>query len=113
MPLNWKALYPQISRVAEAEVARLWRNAEQASAVADELIGGHAAQTDAEPTAPLSASDLQTALTWLGAAIRAWDAVLACYPESAPGRQAGAARRQRLQQALLALLRQSGSRGGK
>jgi hypothetical protein len=112
MPLNWRALYPQIPRVAEAEIARLWRNAEQASAVAEELIGGRAAQADAEPIAPLSANDLQTALTWLGAAIRAWDVVVAYYPENSPEHQAGSQRRQRLQQALLALLRQSGSQSG-
>jgi hypothetical protein len=47
------------------------------------------------------------ALMWLGTALRAWEAVLECYPESNAEYQAGAQRRQQLQQLLLRLLRQA------
>ena len=95
MPLNWKALYPQIPPLAEAEVARRRRLAEQASAVAEELAAAELP----------SVKDRQSALTWLGTAIRAWEAVLACYPEDSPNYRAGGQKRQQLQQKLLALLR--------
>jgi hypothetical protein len=97
MPLNWKALYPQIRPLAAAEVARRRRLAEQVSAVAEELAA-----------AELSvAEDKQAALTWLGTAIRAWESVLECYPEDSPGYRAGGQKRQQLQQMLLSLLRQA------
>jgi hypothetical protein len=112
MPLNWKALYPQIPRLAEAEVERRLRLAEQASATAEELAIAWRTQTEAESAAKPSPNGLQFALTWLGAAIRAWNAVLECYSEDRPEYQAAWQKRQRLQQILLALLRQtdSGSR---
>ena len=109
MPLNWKALYPQIPRLAEAEVERRLRLAEQASATAEELAAVWRARTEAESTAPPSPNELQTALTWLGAAIRAWDAVLECHSESRPEYQSAWQKRQHLQQILLALLRQTDS----
>ena len=104
MPLNWKLLFPQIPQLAEAEVARRLRLAEQASAVAEELAGAQLVQARAE-AAP---NERQIALTWLGTAVRAWDAVLECHPPDSQQYQAGWQRRQQLQQSLLALLRQAG-----
>ena len=103
MPLNWKLLFPQIPQLAEAEVAWRLRLAEQTSAVAEELAGAQLAQARAE-AAP---NGRQIALTWLGTALRAWDAVLECYAEDSPEYQAGSPRRQRLQQLLLRILRQT------
>jgi hypothetical protein len=108
MPLNWKALYPQIPRLAEAEIERRVRLAEQTSAMAEELANDWT-QTQARPATPTSPNELQTTLTWLGAAIRAWEAVLECHSESHPEYQAAWLKRQRLQQILLALLRQTDS----
>ncbi len=109
MPLNWQVLYPQLPRLAEAEAARLLRLAEQASAVAEELTGDWSAQSDAESVPQPSATEMQVALPWLGAAIRAWDAVVGFYPADSAEYQAGWQRRQRLQQTLVALLRRGAS----
>lgn len=109
MPLNWQALYPQLPRLAEAEVARLLRFAEQASAVADELAGDWVAQKEAESAPQPTANEWLTASMWLGAAIRAWDVVLSCYAEGSPQYQSGWQRRQHLQQTLVALLRRGAS----
>ena len=108
MPLDWRVLYPQIHHLAEAEVARRLRLAEQASAVAEELANAELAEAGEESVPQSLSSERQTALTWLGTALRAWEAVLECYPEGSAEYQAGFQRRQRLQQTLLALLRQAG-----
>ena len=108
MPLNWKVLYPQIPHLAEAEVARRLHLAEQASAVAEELAHAQLTQVGAETLPQSLSNERQMALTWLGTALRAWEAVLECYPENSREYQAGRQRRQQLQQSLLALLRQAG-----
>jgi hypothetical protein len=106
MPLNWIALYPQIPRLVEAEVARRLRLAEQVSAVADELTKSWPAQGEGQSAPAPPPNDRQIALMWLGAAVHAWEAVLECHPAGSPAYQAGWQQRQRFQQALLALLRQ-------
>jgi hypothetical protein len=107
MPLDWKALYPQIPRLAEAEVARRQRLAEQASAVAEELAQAELAQGGEESAHQPLSNERQMALTWLGTALRTWAAVLECYSDSSAAYQAAVQRRQQLQQLLLRLLRQA------
>jgi hypothetical protein len=108
MPLNWKAIYPKMLPLAEAEIARRLRLAEQASAVAEELAHAQLTQVGAESLPQSMSNERQMALTWLGTTLRAWEAVLECYPENSREYQAGRQRRQQLQQSLLALLRQAG-----
>ncbi len=107
MPLDWRALCPQIPRLAEAEVARRQRLAEQASAVAEELAQAELAQAGEESAHQPLSNERQMALMWLGTALRAWEAVLECYPEDRAEYQAAEQQRQGLQQLLLRILRQA------
>jgi hypothetical protein len=103
MPLNLLALYPQITKLAEAEAAQRRCLAEQASVVADEVAARWLAQGEARTFA---AQDQHNVLKALNTTIHAWNAVLECYAEASPEYQAGSQKQQRLQQTLLTLLRQ-------